>query len=273
MGETREELADRFRRIIVKMYYRAGWGHLAPALSCVDILTALCFGGEADFSPDAKADRMVLSKGHGCAAWYAILAELGYFPKEELNTFYQSGSRLVGLASPSVPGIDIPTGALGHGICFATGTALADKIDQNGRRTYVLLGDGESQEGSVWEAAAFSGAHGLSQLTVILDKNDLQASDWVDRILPLTPIREKWEAFGWNVLETEGHEQEKILNAIRSAKSEKSKPTLIIAHTLKGKGISIAEGKPEWHSRAPKGSEWDEVCKDLGMDREELEKI
>lgn len=273
MIEALKKKADGFRRDIVKMYYRAGWGHMAPALSCVDILTALSFGGEADFSMTTGKDRMVLSKGHGCAAWYMILAELGYFPREELNTFYQSGSRLLGLASPSVPGIDIPTGALGHGICYATGLAYADKLDDNGKRTYVILGDGESQEGSVWEAAEFAAEKELFNLIVVLDRNGLQASDYLKNILSIEPVREKWQSFGWNVLEADGHSYDELINGIQKAKKSNKKPTIIIAHTIKGKGVSISEGKPEWHSRAPKGDEWMQVCEELGITKEELGKI
>lgn len=270
-----EKIAGRMRQNIVKMYYRAGWGHLAPALSCVDILVSICFGlsSDGDNLFDNGTDNLILSKGHGCAALYAVFAEMGILDKAELNTFYQDGSRLVGLASPTIPGIDIPTGSLGHGICFATGKALAAKLVGKGSRTYVLLGDGESQEGSVWEAAEFAGTKKLGNLTVIMDRNRLQGSDWVDSISCIEPVKAKWQAFGWDVLEADGHDYKQLTDALSTAAADESRPTFIIANTIKGKGVSIAENRPEWHSRAPKGEEWDTVCSELGITRKELEVI
>lgn len=268
-------IANEIRIDIFKMYYIAGWGHLAPALSCVDILTVLYWGGiiniEKLFAEDH--DRVVLSKGHACAALYAVLARWGYFPHHELAGFYQKGSPLIGLASCKVNGIDIPTGSLGHGICFATGTAMAAKLDHKQYYTYVILGDGESQEGSVWEAAMFAGVHKLNRLIVILDCNKLQASDWVRDISNIEPIKDKWEAFGWVTHSVSGHNFEELITALTVAKKEISKPTLIIANTIKGKGVSMAEANPDWHSRAPQGDEWAEACVELGISMEELRKI
>lgn len=271
-----EQIAKDIRKDIVKMYHRAGWGHLAPALSCVDILTVLYYGGITTLSDvnGVDVDRMILSKGHACAALYVILARLGYFPVEELNTFYQDGSRLIGLASCLVPGIEIPTGSLGHGICFATGTALAAKIDSKKGRTFVLLGDGESQEGSAWEAILFSANHALDNLIVILDHNGLQASDWLKNISDIEPIEDKWRAFGWNVLRVhDGNNPYDLLRTFTQIPVGSGKPTVVIADTVKGKGLSLAENSPDWHSRAPKGDEWKVVCLELGMTPEELEKI
>lgn len=269
------EKAHSVRKDVARMYYRAGWGHLAPTLSCTDILTAIFFGEKDDGEKIFRVgqDHFVLSKGHGCAALYVCLAEVGLIEREELSTFYQDNSRLIGLASHLVEGIDIPTGSLGHGICFATGTALAAKIDRNDARTFVILGDGESQEGSVWEAAEFAGSNELNNLIVILDRNGLQASDRIDAILPDSDIAGKWTSFGWNVIETDGHDYSTILEAVSSGIEEPVRPTIIIAHTIKGRGISIAENRPEWHSRAPKGIEWESVCAELGMSSEELERI
>lgn len=270
-----ERIAHEIRIDILKMYYRAGWGHMTPALSCVEIFTALYFGGvmrmERRFEHDH--DWVIMSKGHGCATWYSCLSRTGYFPHEDLNGFYQAGSKLVGLASSGVNGVPLPTGSLGHGICFATGTALAAKCKENAARTYVLLGDGESQEGSVWEAAMFAGAHGLDNLCVILDRNGLQASDRVENITQDTPIRERWEAFGWRVEECEGHDFPALLRSFSAAKEYAGRPSLIIAHTTKGKGISFAEAKEDWHSRAPRGEEWARACEELGIRVEELERI
>lgn len=270
-----EKIARKIRQTIVKMYYRAGWGHLAPALSCTDILVSIFFG----LAPDGRSffvegnDSFVLSKGHACAALYAVYSELGIIDRDELNTFYQDNSRLIGLASPTIPRIEIPTGSLGHGICFATGKALIAKRDNTGARTYVLLGDGESQEGSVWEAAEFAGAEKLDNLIVFLDRNRLQASDWIDNILCIDPVKSRWESFGWEVFETDGHDYKKITDVLNLAKNNSKRPSLVIANTVKGKGVSIAENRPDWHSRAPKGHEWDAVCAEIGIEQVDLEFI
>lgn len=269
-----KELADEMRVDIVKMYYRAGWGHMAPALSCVDIVAAVCFGGEAEFGQDlSKSDRLIMSKGHGCAALYSAFSRIGYIPRSELSSYCQSGTRLVGLASPTIPGIFTPTGSLGHGICFATGCALSDKLDKESTMTYVILGDGETQEGSVWEAAEFASCKELSNLIVFLDRNGLQASDYIDSIMPIDPVEQKWVSYGWNVIQCNGHDHNSILNAMREAKNQGSRPTLILAKTTKGKGVTISENNPMWHSRAPKGNEWIQVCKDLGIQFADLEEI
>lgn len=267
------EIAHRVRVLIAKMYFRAGWGHFAPALSCVDILIAICFGmtGEKRYL-DLDKDHLVLSKGHGCAALYATFAELGIINRDELGTFYQDGSRLIGLSSHLIPHIEIPTGALGHGICFGTGTALAAKVDGLNSRTFVIMGDGESQEGSVWEAAEFASMNKLNNLIVFLDRNGLQASDYVDSIVGIDPVKYRWESFGWFVVEVDGHSFDELCSCLDQAINI-DKPTLIIAKTIKGKGISIAENSPVWHSRAPKGDEWVSVCDDLGIDFEELNVI
>lgn len=275
MNEKLAQIACELRADIMKMYYIAGWGHLAPALSCVDILTALYWGGIIDTENlfAENHDRMILSKGHACAALYAVLARFGYFPRSDLAGFYQKGSPLIGLASSKVNGIDIPTGSLGHGICFATGTALAAKLDHKKYYTYVILGDGESQEGSVWEAAMFAGVHQLNKLIVILDCNRLQASDWVDNITTLGAIKDKWESFGWCTQRVDGHSYDELIAALRRAKEEKFKPTLLIADTIKGKGLPMAENNPSWHSRAPQGSEWEKACSEMGMTMEELKRL
>ena len=270
-----KNIAHELRVDILKMYYKAGWGHLAPAFSCVDILTVLYWGNiiNRDKLFEEDHDRFILSKGHACASLYAVLSRLGYFSREDLATFYQKNSIYIGLASSKVNGIDISTGSLGHGICFATGTALAAKLEDKGYKTYVILGDGESQEGSVWEAALFAGHYHLDNLIVILDNNKLQGSDWIESIVSIQPIRDKWEAFGWNVDEADGHNFEELKAKLQRAKENKGKPSLLIANTIKGKGVSIAENNPAWHSRAPKGKEWESACADLGISLEDLEKL
>lgn len=276
MGSITElkNIADELRIDIVKMYYHAGWGHMAPALSCVDIIAAICFGGEAEFRRDlSKSDRLIMSKGHGGAALYAAFARIGHIARSELASYYQSGTRLVGLASSTIPGIFAPTGSLGHGICFATGCALSDKLAGRSTVTYVILGDGETQEGSVWEAAEFASCRGLSNLVVFLDRNGLQASNYIDAIMPIEPVEQRWMSYGWNVIQCSGHEYDSILCAIRGAKQQSLRPTLILAETIKGKGVTIAENSPLWHSRAPKGDEWIQVCNDLGIQFADLEGI
>lgn len=260
---------------MLRMFHRSGTGHMAPALSCVDIFTELYFAPviEWDKRFSDERDRVILSKGHGCAALYAALANAGYFPREELLTFYQNNSRLGGHPSVSLPGIESATGSLGHGICFATGTAMAAKLDDKKYRTYVVMGDGELQEGSVWEAAMFSGNQGLGNLTVIVDCNKLQASDRVDEIAPLEPLEDKWRAFKWNVIRVDGHNFQELDRAFIEAKQCNNYPTVIIADTIKGKGISIAENKEAWHGRVPKEKEWEMICEEYGITLEELKRI
>lgn len=266
-----EQIAAELRLDVLRMFYRSGTGHMTPALSCLDILVTLYFGGiiawERRFADDR--DRVILSKGHACAALYAVLARAGFFPREELLTFYQRDTRLGGHPDIGLPGIETATGALGHGICFATGTALAAKTDGSAYRTYCLMGDGESQEGSVWEAAAFASNHGLSNLTVIMDCNSLQASNYIDEIAPIEPLRAKWSSFGWDVLECSGHDYAVLTETLHRTKTAEH-PTVILARTIKGKGVAFAEGNPAWHSRAPKGAEWDVICAAYGIEKEVL---
>lgn len=272
MMNTLIEIARQVRVDILKMFYQSQTGHLAPALSCVDILVFLYYGGfiNRDNLFNEWRDRVILSKGHACAALYAILARVGYFPRKELLTFYKKESRLGGHPDIQLPGIETPTGSLGHGICFATGVAKAAKLDGEDYRTYVVVGDGELQEGSVWEAASFAVNHKLDNITVIVDRNDLQASTFIKEIVPFENIREKWEAFGWNTIEVDGHDFTHLKKAFSQINQISGKPSVIIAHTVKGKGIQIAERNPNWHSRVPKRQEWEVICQELGIDIKEL---
>lgn len=272
-----KQVAHEIRCDVLRMYYRAKWGHLAPALSCVDILTAIYFGGVLDAAHQHTAlrDRVILSKGHGCAALYAVLARAGYFPRKELATFYQYGSIFTGLANAAVPGVEVSTGSLGHGASFAVGTALAAKRSGHHWMTYAILGDGELQEGAIWEAAMMASAQKLGNLVFIVDANRLQASDFLENILTMPSLSGKWKAFGWEVAETDGNDADAvcdILQAHRSVATEK--PFVLIARTVKGKGVAQAENRPEWHSRAPQTKEaWQAACADLGMTWEELTTI
>lgn len=275
MDDKLIEIAHDLRVDMLKMFYLANTGHMAPAFSCIDILTELYFepviNWKKRFSEDR--DRVILSKGHACAALYVVLARAEYFSREELVTFYKRDSRLNGHPDISLPGIETATGSLGHGICFGTGTAMAAKLDGATYRTYVVVGDGEIQEGSVWEAAMFASKQKLGNLTVIVDCNKLQASDWVSNISELNPIEEKWKSFGWNVLSVNGHDFSELRDAFTKAKKSVDVPTIIIANTIKGKGISFVEKKVEWHCGVPKGEEWVDACHDLNISFEELKTL
>jgi transketolase len=248
------QLVDKSREIrieILKAVHAAGKGHIGGAFSIVEILVSLYHGGKLKF--DAKnpkwkdRDRFILSKGHTGIALYAVLADLGYFPKEELNMLNQGG--LLGEhPDPRIPGIEVISGSLGHGLPLGAGMALADKMDKNSRKTYVLMGDGECYEGSVWEAAMFAAHHKLHNLCGIVDRNKLITHGSTESINQLEPFKDKWEAFGWEVIEINAHDFNDLERAwgIFSAKKE-GKPSMIIANSVKGKGVSFMENKAIWH--------------------------
>lgn len=275
MSKDLELIAQELRLDILRMFKAAGTGHMAPALSCLDILVQLYFGGIINWEKrfTEERDRVILSKGHGCASLYAVLAKAGYITRDELWTFYKKNTRLMGLANAAVPGVEVATGSLGQGICFGTGTAMAAKLDGKEYRTYVILGDGESQEGTVYETTAFAAKERLGNFNVIMDYNHLQASGWVDDIEPLGDICKRWESYGWNVLEINGHDYGELGVALTEAKNAKDTPTFILAHTVKGKGISFAENSPVWHSRAPKAQEWEQICRELHIKMEDLDPV
>ena len=265
------DIAADVRKRVIKMYYRAGWGHLAPSLSCAEIITALMFGG---FIGSDKYDvhRLILSKGHGAASLYAAMEIKGLLSHEEIKGFYQNGSNIGALSGNTIEGITIPTGSLGHGICYATGLAEARKNAEE-RNVYVVLGDGEMQEGSVWEAASFASQRGLDNLIVILDRNGLQASDHIKNIVGEVCIDDRWKSFGWDVAHCDGHDCDEICKAVNEARKEHNKPTIIIAKTIKGRGLLEGENNPSWHSRTPqKREEWEKICNNVGLTMEELEK-
>lgn len=256
------------RRQVLKMCIAAGAGHIAPAFSCIEILVALYYGNILHFKPKRLRwkgrDRFILSKGHGCAALYAILADLGFFSVSELKSFCQAGSRLGGHSESNVPGIEVFTGSLGHGFSIGAGMALAAKLDRKKYITVVLLGDGECQEGSVWEAAMFAAHHRLNNFVAIVDRNKLQAIDYTEEAVRLEPFPKKWESFGWEVRIVDGHSIEEIISAFDGVRYRRSnRPLAIIALTTKGKGISFMENKPVWHYRVPAGKELKIVWKEL----------
>lgn len=266
-----QEKRCRARLKLLKMFRRAGTGHMSPALSCLDILAVLYLGGVAELKKGPDRDRVILSKGHACAALYAVLAEAGFISERELDDFYQT-ERLPGHPSPDLPGVETATGSLGHGICFATGVALAAKLDGRSYHSFVLIGDGECQEGSVWEAAMFAGHKKLDNLTVIIDYNRLQASDRLETIIDIEPLAAKWEAFGWRTGRVDGHDPEALAETLCPDRTSGGKPRLIIAETVKGQGLSFMADDPAWHCRVPKGGQWDLVCRELGLDPEEWER-
>uniref|UniRef100_UPI0038B36E32 transketolase n=1 Tax=Microaerobacter geothermalis TaxID=674972 RepID=UPI0038B36E32 len=259
--------ANHIRQEIVKMVTEAQSGHPGGSLSAADILTVLYFhvmnvDPENPRMPDR--DRFVLSKGHASPVLYATLAEKGYLPKEELATFRKINSRLQGHPSyKSLPGVDMSTGSLGQGLSAANGMALAAKLDKKPFRVYALLGDGEVQEGMIWEAAMAAGHYKLDNLTAFLDYNGLQIDGEVDQIMNPAPLDEKFRAFNWHVLVIDGHDLEQIIGAIEEAKATKGKPTMIIANTVKGKGVSFMENQCGWHGSAPNREQCEQALKEL----------
>lgn len=268
-----QEVALRIRQEVFKMACRANGGHIAPAYSMTDIVAELYFDDILHYdSTNAEwqdRDYFVLSKGHGVLALYAALAMAGYFPMEELASFCKPSSRLGSLAKMgSVPGIEASTGSLGHGLSFAVGIALACKLDGCGNHIYVLVGDGECQEGSIWEAVMSAAHHKLDNLTLIVDYNGLQAMDSIDTIMSIKEFSRKLEAFGFSAENIDGHDYEKIKAALQ--RRTDGKPHAVVAHTVKGKGISFMENVPIWHYRVPNEEEMDIALEELHMTREDL---
>jgi transketolase len=263
-----QEIARQVRLDIVEMLFRAGSGHLGGSLSATDILVALFFGEMRAKAGDPcwiDRDRFILSKGHGAPAYYAILTRLGYFPREELLTLRQFGSILQGHPdSGCTPGVEIPTGSLGQGLSIANGLALAARLGGHGSRVYALLGDGEVQEGQIWEAAMTAAHYGLDNLVAILDRNRLQIDGHTAEVMSIEPIADKWNAFGWHTLEVDGHDIPQLLGAFAACKAVKGRPSMIIAHTIKGKGVSIFEGQKKYHGTAPNPEEYQQALKELG---------
>ena len=263
--------AKELRKAVFKSICLAGGGHIAGSMSPIEILEVL-YNGILRIDPqNPKApdrDRFILSKGHAGVSLYAILAEMGFFQKEELLKFGTRGSILGGHPDMlKVPGVEASTGSLGHGFCFGAGIALAGKFDKKDYRVFVLLGDGECQEGSIWETAMFAPQHKLDNLIAIIDYNKIKAIDSLDKIVSLEPLAAKWKSFGWEVKEVDGHNIAQLQKTLSRVPFVKGKPSLIIAHTIKGKGISFMENVPIWHYRLPDKEELKMACKDLGLER------
>jgi transketolase len=262
-----EKMAKQLRRHVITMIATAGSGHPGGSLSAADIVTALYFKVMRHDPKNPQwpdRDRFVLSKGHAAPILYAALAECGYFPVEELSTLRKLGSRLQGHTDRTLtPGVEMSAGSLGQGLSYGIGMALAGRLDKKNYRVYVLLGDGECDEGQVWEAAMFSPHHKMDNITAIVDHNDLQLDGRVCDIMGLEPLTDKWRAFNWNVLEINGHDMGEVLKALKKAGEIKGKPTVIIAHTVKGKGVSFMEGNVDFHGKAPNPQETEQALKEL----------
>jgi transketolase len=254
-----KEIAADIRRSIIRMTCEAKSGHPGGSLSAVEILTALYFG-IMRIDPKRPAwedrDRFVLSKGHASPVLYATLARRGYFSVNELMGFRKLGSMLQGHPDmKGTPGVDMTTGSLGQGLAVANGMALAAKLDGRDYRVYVLLGDGEIQEGMVWEAAMAAAHYKLDNLIAFLDHNGLQIDGPNRQVMTVEPVKDKWQAFGWQVFEIDGHSFEDIADAVKRAKQVKGRPCMVIAKTVKGKGVSFMENVADWHGKAPSGEE------------------
>ena len=260
-------LAQRVRRHSVQMTHDANSSHVGSSLSMVELLAVL-YGKVLKVDPQrpdaAERDRFVLSKGHGCAAFYAVLAESGFFPIEWLRDFYRNGARLAGHATHSgVPGVEVSTGSLGHGLPLATGMALAGKRYSASYRVYCLLSDGECDEGSTWEPALFAPQHELDNLVAIVDYNKIQSLGATKEVMDLEPFADKWRAFRWGVREIDGHDVVAIESALSAVPFEAGRPSCIIAHTVKGKGVSFMENELLWHYRSPQAEEFEAALSEL----------
>lgn len=263
-----ELMAKNIRMDIIRAVHAAGSGHPGGSLSAADIVTALYFR-EMNIDPAnpkmGQRDKFILSKGHAGPVQYAALAEKGFFPKEDLLTLRKLGSKLQGHPDmKKVPGVEMSTGSLGQGFSVSVGMALANRLDESQGRIYVLLGDGELQEGIVWEAAMAAAHYGLDNLTAIVDWNGLQIDGKNDDVISVSPVDEKFKSFGWNVICIDGHNFDEIIGAFNKARNTSGKPTVIVAKTIKGKGVSFMEDNAGWHGKAPSDEEAKKAVEELG---------
>lgn len=263
--EELREFARDLRLSTLEMISAAGSSHVGSVFSSVEILAAL-YGGILRVDPSApewpQRDRFIMSKGHACAGLYATLALRGFFPRERLAEFYVSGGTLAGhVTHKGVPGVEVSTGALGHGLAIGVGMAKAAKLRGESWKVFVLLSDGECDEGSIWEAALLAPAWNLNNLVAIVDYNKIQSLGRVEEVVPLEPFAEKWRSFGWNVQEIDGHDLQAVLETLSNRDSEE--PLCVIAHTIKGKGVSFMEDSLLWHYRTPRGEEYDRAVREL----------
>lgn len=263
-----EKKANEMRIEIIKMIYKAQSGHPGGALSATDIVTALYFHlMNVDTANPAyqDRDRFILSKGHACPVIYAALALKGFYPLAVLDTLRALDSKLQGHPDMNkLPGLDSTSGSLGQGLSVGVGMALVGKMEQKDYHIYVMIGDGESQEGQIWEAAMAANKYKLDNMIAFTDFNRLQVDGFVDEVMPIAPYKEKWESFNWHTQEINGHNLTEIINAVELARKVKDKPHMIIAHTIKGKGVSFMENMAVWHGRAPNAQEYELALQELG---------
>lgn len=262
-----KEKAKQIRRGVLDAVYAAQSGHPGGSLSLADIMAVLYFNEmnvNPEYDKNPNRDRFILSKGHAAPVLYSTLALKGYFPNEELTTLRKLGSRLQGHPDVrKIPGIDMTTGSLGQGLSIANGMALAGKLKKQDYRVYVVVGDGELEEGEIWEAAMTASKYKLDNLCVIVDNNNLQIDGTIKDVMSSYPIDSKFESFGFNVININGHDINEIINAFSDARKTKDKPTIIIAKTIKGKGVSYMENQVDWHGKAPNKEEYEEAIKEL----------
>ena len=265
--EALKKIAVEVRKGIIEAVYSAKSGHPGGSLSCADILTVLYFNQmniDEKKPDDPNRDRLILSKGHASPALYSVLAQKGYFDKELLKTFRKIGSNLQGHPDMrKVPGVDMTTGSLGQGLSVAVGMALASKMDKAGCDIYCLMGDGEIEEGQVWEAAMAASKNKLDNLCVLIDNNNLQIDGEIEKVGGMNNITEKFQSFGFNTINIDGHNMDSIIDACNTAKQTKGKPTIIIAKTVKGKGVSFMENQAGWHGKAPNEEQYNLAMEEL----------
>ncbi len=266
--ETLRSISAKLRADAVTMIANAGAGHTGGCMSVMDILTVLYYDvmNVRPSEPDWRGrDRFLLSKGHSCEGYLAILADLGFFPKSELKTFSKAGSRLIGHPNNLTPGVEVCTGALGHGLPVGVGMALAQKRLSLKSRVFVVMGDGEQAEGSVWEAAMAGANYGLDNLYAVIDRNGLQISGSTEDVMALENLRAKWESFGWETDEADGNDIQALLDYFHGARPS-GKPHCLIARTVKGKGLPFAENRPEWHHKVPTGEQVAQAYRALNVE-------
>ena len=270
-----ELIAARGRRLGMEMVFRAASGHIGGSLSAMDILTELYFEELRVDTAEPKApgrDRFVMSKGHCTPALYSILALKGFFPEKQLELFRSIEGHMSGHPDMvNVPGVDMSTGSLGQGLSAAVGMAIAGKLDGAGYRVYALMGDGEIEEGQIWEAAMSAAKYGLSNLCGIVDVNGLQIDGRTADVMPSEPLDKKFEAFGWNVIKADGHDFDSLRAALAAAKADKSRPSVILAKTVKGKGVSFMENDAGWHGKAPNAEQYEQAMAELNAAVAKLE--
>lgn len=261
--ENYKEIAQEARKTVLRLIYQAQTSHIGSNFSCLDILTVLYSIANIDKDLKEDRDRIVISKGWVAASVYYFLAKKGIIPKEDLETYCKNGSKYIGLVEPNVRGVEAAGGSMGFGLPFGVGFALAKKIKKEKGKVFVLMSDGEMQIGTTWESALIAAHHKLDNLVVIVDFNGLQAMGKVKDILNIEPLKDKWKAFGWEVREIDGHNFEEIEKALISPPHQEGKPIVIIARTVKGRGVSFMEGENIWHYKSPSDGEYQRALKEL----------